>query len=165
MGAFSLTSFSKRSVMLLSGILLAAFALFIVSLTPARGGNSKIYTGLVEGVAVGGYDPVSYFNSGGPKQGKKAISYSHNGATWRFANASNRDRFINNPKAYAPQYGGHCAWAASRGYLAKGSPKAWTISKGKLYLNFNKAVRANWSKNIPANIKAGDNNWPKLSAR
>ena len=162
MDAISLFPFSSRSKILLSGILVAIFAIFILPMTPARSDNTRIYTGLVYGVAVGGYDPVSYFNSSGPKQGKKDITYSYNGATWRFANTANRDSFTKNPKAYAPQYGGHCAWAASQGYFAKGSPKAWTIVENKLYLNYNKAVRANWSKNIPANIKAGDKNWPKL---
>ena len=165
MDAISLHTSSNRSSILLSGILIAVFAIFILPLNPAQGDNARIYTGLVYGVAVGGYDPVSYFNSSGPKQGKKDISYSYKGTTWRFVNASNRDSFAKNPKAYAPQFGGHCAWAASKGYFAKGSPKAWTIVDGKLYLNYNKAVRANWSKNTSANIKAGNNNWPNLTDR
>ncbi len=162
MDAISLYRPSNRSLVLWTGILAAVFAIFIAPLTPAQSANSRIYTGLVYGVAVGGYDPVSYFNKGGPKRGNKDISYSYNGATWRFASTKNRDRFVKNPKAYVPQFGGHCAWAASKGYFAKGSPKAWTINSGKLYLNYNKAVRANWSKNIPANIKAGNKNWPNL---
>ncbi len=165
MNASSPYPFSKRSSVLLPGILAVVFTLFILPPSPARSDNTRIYTGLVYGVAVGGYDPVSYFNKSGPKRGNKNISYSYNGAKWRFTNASNRDRFVKNPKAYAPQFGGHCAWAASQGYFAKGSPKAWTITNGKLYLNYNKAVRANWSKNITANIKAGNKNWPKLTDR
>jgi len=165
MDAISHYRFSSRSSILLSGILVAIFTIFILPLTPARSDNTRVYTGLVYGVAVGGYDPVSYYNKKGPKQGNKDISYSYNGAIWRFANVLNRDSFAKNPKAYAPQFGGHCAWAASKGYFAKGSPKAWTIVDGKLYLNYNKAVRANWSKNISANIKAGNNNWPKLTDR
>lgn len=119
-----------------------------------------VYTGIVKGVAVGGYDPVAYFEEGKPVKGSKDITLKHEGATWRFASAENRSTFEANPAKYAPQYGGYCAWAVSKGYTAKGDPQAWTIHDGKLYLNYDKNVRATWEKNIPGNVAKADANWP-----
>lgn len=41
-------------------------------------------------------------------------------------------------------------------------PEAWTIFKGKLYLNYSKSVRNQWSQDIPGNIAKGEKNWPKV---
>ena len=43
------------------------------------------------GLALKGYDPVAYFAEGKPVQGKPEITASHEGATYRFASAANRD--------------------------------------------------------------------------
>lgn len=112
------------------------------------------------GTAINGTDPVSYFTAGRPIEGKSSISYEWNGATWRFISTENRDRFAADPEKFAPQYGGYCAWAVAQGYTASTDPEAWSIVEGKLYLNYSKSVRKQWSKDIPGNIKAADQNWP-----
>ncbi len=124
--------------------------------------KAPVYQGLVKNTAVGGYDPVSYFTEGKAIIGNQTITHKYQGATWRFSTTANRDAFKAAPEKYAPQYGGYCAWAVSQGYTAKGDPHAWKIHNGKLYLNYNKSVQATWAKNIPANVKKGDNNWPKV---
>ena len=82
--------------------------------------------------------------------------------SWRFANAKNLEAFKAKPDAYAPQYGGYCAWAVSQGYTAKGDPKAWSIVGGKLYLNYNADVKKTWETDAPGNIVKADGNWPKV---
>lgn len=89
-----------------------------------------------DGIAVEGSDVVSYFTQGAPLKGLAEFFYIWNGTTWHFANATNRDTFAADPAAYAPQYGGYCAWAVSEGYIAPTVPEAWRIVDGKLYLNF-----------------------------
>ena len=74
----------------------------------------------------------------------------------------NGDAFVADPQKYAPQFGGYCAWAVSQGYTAGIDPKAWTIHGGRLYLNYSKGVRAQWSEDIPGNIAKGERNWPKV---
>ena len=81
----------------------------------------KHYTGYVRGVAVGGYDPVAYFTKGKPTKGSKAFSTKWDGVTWRFANTQNMEKFLKNPKKYAPQFGGYCSFAVSKGFTANGS--------------------------------------------
>ncbi|MEM9349563.1 MAG: YHS domain-containing (seleno)protein, partial [Pseudomonadota bacterium] len=114
------------------------------------------------GVAIRGTDPVAYFTEGKPVEGSAEFSFEYDGATWHFASAENRDAFAVDPVAYAPQYGGYCAWAVSQGYTASISPNAWSIHDGKLYLNFNRAVRARWAVGKEANIAAADANWPSV---
>jgi hypothetical protein len=64
--------------------------------------------------------------------------------------------------AFAPQYGGHCAWAMARGSLAPGDPTVYKVVDGKLYLNFNKQVQSNWLKDIPGFIAKANIEWPKI---
>ena len=114
------------------------------------------------GLAISGYDPVAYFKQNKPVKGSSEHSSKWNGATWRFTSAENKAAFDANPTRYAPQYGGYCAWAVSQGYTASTDPDAWRVVNGKLYLNYNKSVRATWSKDIPGNIAKGDRNWPDV---
>lgn len=111
-----------------------AFAALMLAAWPqaaAQARSPEIYTGIVTSTAVGGYDPVAYFTEGRPVEGKRDITWTWKGATWRFANEKNRDAFKAAPETYAPQYGGHCAWAVSSGYTAKGDPKHWKIVNGR----------------------------------
>ena len=117
------------------------------------------------GVAIEGYDPVAYFKAGKPVRGAASFTAKHDGATWRFASAANRDAFAANPAAYAPQFGGYCAWAVSRGYTAEIDPDAWRIVSGKLYLNYSKGVQRQWSQDMLRNIAKGNANWPGLRAK
>jgi hypothetical protein len=113
-------------------------------------------------LALKGYDAVAYFNDGQAIEGSPDISYEWKGAKWQFANEMNRDLFMRDPEAYAPQFGGYCAWAVSHGYTAKGDPQAWKIVDGKLYLNYSKDVQEKWSQDISGYIKKGNENWPQF---
>jgi hypothetical protein len=44
-------------------------------------------------------------------------------------------------------------------------PNAWKIVDGKLYLNYNKSIKAKWENDIPDNISKADTNWPGLLAK
>jgi hypothetical protein len=140
-------------------LLLLTLAPVSAAEAPAIAGQPEISTAIVEGVAVGGYDAVSYF-SGEPAEGSKDMSVRWKDAEWRFSSAANRDAFTAAPEKYAPQYGGYCAFAVSKGATAKGDPTAWTVSGGKLYLNFSQGVRQTWRMDVPGNVAAADKNWP-----
>ena len=115
-------------------------------------------------VAIGGYDAVAYFEDGRSIEGEKNITHEYLGAIWRFATAAHRDAFAADPERYAPQYGGYCAFAVSKGYTAAGDPDAWTIHEDKLYLNYSKSVREQWRQDIPGNVAKADVNWPEILA-
>ncbi len=143
-------------------ILIALLAVACVSATPALAAKDEIFTRTFSSLAVSGYDPVAYFQEGRPVEGSDQFTLSWMGATWRFASAANQAAFEADPEAYAPQYGGYCAWAVSQGYTASTDPEAWHIEAGKLYLNYSKSVQSRWAQDIPGNITKGDANWPKV---
>ncbi|MFM9862770.1 MAG: YHS domain-containing (seleno)protein [Micropepsaceae bacterium] len=150
----------KSVISSLFGALAVAGALFSATAASAR--DADVYTGTFSSLAVGGHDPVAYFKAGRPVAGVAQFSLEHMGATWRFASKENLDAFRANPAAYAPQYGGYCAWAVSQNYTASGDPRYWKIVNGKLYLNYDGSVQATWEKDIPGFIAKGDRNWPAV---
>ncbi len=136
-------------------------AVFVLA-TSSWGKDAPIYTPLFNNVAVSGYDTVAYFTEGRPVKGDARYATTHEGVQWRFSSEQNRDLFVANPKKYAPQYGGYCAWAVSQGNTASADPMRWRIVDGKLYLNYDEEVQKKWEANIPDFIKKADQNWPKV---
>ena len=134
-----------------------------LALTTASSRAAAVNT-INDGLALQGYDPVAYFTDGKPVDGDEAITAMHEGATYRFASAQNRDLFVSNPDKYAPAYGGFCAYAAARGYQAPIDPTAFTVVDGRLYLNYSKRVRGKWEEDIPGNLKKSEKNWGGLEA-
>lgn len=116
----------------------------------------------MDGVAIAGYDAVAYFTDAKAVEGTNHYSFDWYGATWHFVSEANRDAFAKAPEKYAPQYGGYCAFGVSRGYAVKVDPTAWKIAGGKLYLNYNHDVQAEWAKDIAGHIARADANWPKV---
>jgi len=117
------------------------------------------------GVAIRGYDPVAYFTLGKATKGNSTFTYQWMGANWWFSNKSHREAFGMNPERYAPQYGGYCAYAVSKGSTAPGDPEAWTLHHDKLYLNFSLAVKEQWLPDITGNIDRANKLWPGIKAR
>jgi len=115
-----------------------------------------------KGVALDGQDVVAYFTQSKLVMGVSQFKHNWGGTTWMFASAANRDMFANNPEKYAPQYGGYCAQATSEGNLAVTQPDAWKIVNGKLYLNYDKTVQAQWMGDIPGHIASANKNWPAI---
>lgn len=144
-------------------LILATLALPVIGtiLRPALAEEPEIYS--PSGVAIMGYDPVAYFADNKPVQGEAGYALRWRGATWYFASAENMEAFEMNPAAYAPQYGGYCAYSVSRGSLSASSPEAFTIHDGRLYLNSSPAIRTVWGKDMDDNIHKADVNWPGLA--
>jgi YHS domain-containing protein len=114
------------------------------------------------GLAVHGYDVVAFFTEAKPVFGTDAHAFAHNGGTYRFASQANLDAFKANPSKYEPAYGGFCAYGAALGKKFDGDPRFWKIVDGKLYLNLNGDIQAEWSKDIAGNIAKADTNWGRI---
>ncbi len=142
-----------------AGGLLVALGLLLPGAALAKSEVNKSYLG---DVAIEGTDAVAYFTEGRAVEGSSEFIHSWKGAKWRFKDAANRDAFAATPEKFAPQFGGYCAWAVSQGYTAGIEPEAWTIDDGKLYLNYSKSVREQWSEDIPGNVAKGRANWPRV---
>jgi len=128
---------------------------------PASAASDPVYTSWRNNLAVQGYDTVSFF-SGKPIVGRAEFSETYKGAVWHFSSQANLDLFKTNPEAFAPQFGGYCAWAVAKDKLAKGAAKHWHVEDGKLYLNFNKRIKAKWDKDRVAFISQAQDYWPLI---
>lgn len=112
------------------------------------------------GVAISGYDPVAYFTEDKPVPGRMDHALMWRGATWYFASADTMEAFEMNPAAYAPQYGGYCAYEMSKGAVASTAPEAFTVTDGRLYLTHSMEFRAIWRQDIAGNVALADSHWP-----
>lgn len=114
------------------------------------------------GVALQGYDPVSFFIAGAPVKGKPDLSVRHGSATYYFASEESRAAFEAEPERYTPQFGGFCAWAVSRGYTAKVEIDTWQVVDGRLILNYDRGVKRKFNEDVAGNLRRADGNWPDL---
>ena len=114
------------------------------------------------GLALKGYDAVAYIQDGQATPGESQYSYDWGDTTWQFASADNKALFEHNPEAYAPQFGGFCSFAASKGFTADISPDAWHVVDGKLYVFADKNVQEEWVDGIgEGTLEASTSNWAK----
>jgi YHS domain-containing protein len=142
------------------GILRAACVFLLLS-TPLLAADLVNTSG---NVGVSGYDPVAFFTDAKPVKGNPAISATHQGATYHFATEEHRKLFQRSPERYLPQYGGYCAYGASRGALAPVQISTWQVRDGKLYLNKDPNVRERFDADFAGNVVKADANWPGLVA-
>ena len=147
---------SRRTFVISAALLPFALAAPVA----ATAGSPRVRTD--DGLAIGGADAVGYFTEGRAVAGSIRFPLMWGGATWLFASAENRARFEADPSAYAPRYGGYCAWAVSQGYTAPADPAAFTIHEGRLYLNYSKGVRQRFQRGIEAHIARANANWPAV---
>ena len=137
-----------------------AILLLFASLSPALAAGP---VNTQDGVALQGYDPVSFFESSGPVQGSAGITASHDGATYRFASAENRADFQADPARYAPAFGGYCAYGVSLGKLFPIEVDTWQVIDGSLVLNKDLEVKRLFDEDRAENFAKARAEWAALS--
>ncbi|WP_170422766.1 YHS domain-containing (seleno)protein [Ruegeria arenilitoris] len=113
-----------------------------------------------DGAVMAGFDPVSYFQGTAPVRGMPEYAVIWKGAEWHFASAENRDLFESNPRAYAPQFGGYCAYAMAQGLLKSTDPMLWDMVDGRLYLTHSPEIEKVWRGDRAEFIEMAEENWP-----
>lgn len=124
------------------------------------------------GVALSGYDPVSYFKSDKPVKGMAANQLKQDGATYLFSSDANKQEFMKNPTKYMPQFGGWCAYAvADSKSKVEVDPESFVIQDGKLLLFYNGLwgnTRKKWlntsGKDPKAYLQQAEANWPAIKS-
>lgn len=118
-----------------------------------------------KGIAIDGYDPVSYFQNK-PTIGKRTLLVKFKNATYFFSNESNKKAFIATPSKYLPCYGGYCAYALGfDGSLVDIDPETFKIVNGKLYLFYNQYfnnTKEKWDKDEMNLMRKADDNYEKI---
>ena len=125
------------------------------------GGRTLVYTNR-KGLALDGYDPISYFTDGKPVKGDPQVEATYNGALYHFVSQANRETFEKAPSRYAPAYGGYCGYAASIGKVRPADPLVWSIVDGHLIVQHTKGAADLWTKDVPGNKLKADKYWPLL---
>ena len=103
-------------------------------LPPVVGATELFAIDELSGVALYGFDPVSYFLGEGPKAGLPEYEIIWSGVAWRFASAANREAFARDPETYAPRLGGYDATGIARGVTVRANPWLSVVRADGLYL-------------------------------
>ena len=118
-----------------SGWALLLFGLIFAGAASAEEGATATYDQCApDGVAIGGYDLVSYFLPDGPQPGNAQHATERDGYRYLFASAENLEQFLADPDRYLPRYRGWCAATLSMGRLACPDPTNYKIENGSLLL-------------------------------
>ncbi len=115
-----------------------------------------------EGVILQGYDAVAYFTEAKAIKGDNKYTARYNGATYWFASQEHADLFKDNSEKYAPQFGAFCGYAVSLNKLRPVNPEIFQIKDGRLILQHTQQAYDLFNKDLNANTKIADENWPGL---
>ncbi|MEO0398118.1 MAG: YHS domain-containing (seleno)protein [Pseudomonadota bacterium] len=120
-------------------------------------------------IAIGGFDPVSYFEIDGedktfPERGDVRLTARFHDAVFLFSSKAHRDIFLANPERFTPAFGGYDPVLLSQGRYLAADPRRWTIYKGQLYLSRTASLqRALWERQIET-LQAAEAQWGPLDA-
>jgi len=119
------------------------------------------------GLALQGYDPVTYFTEKKAAKGKKELTAMYEGVVYYFSSKTNKDIFLKSPSSYEPAYGGWCAYAmGAKGEKVSIDPETFKIINNKLYLFYNRFFNntlKDWNKDETALKQKADEAWKKFS--
>ena len=154
----------KRTLKIIGIVLLVLIGIVFTfakvnRVTPLSWNHNSINQPMFSNQAINGYDAVAYLTQNSAIKGNESFSYNWNDATWFFENKENKNAFIENPKKYAPQYGGFCSFAVSKGFTANTNPNSFEIIDGKIYLFADNDIKSEWLNQKDENLKIANKNW------
>jgi YHS domain-containing protein len=135
------------------------------AITPAYAGVPGSTSSInldAQGLALGGYDPVAYFDTGKPTHGMATLTATYGGARYLFASDAHRKTFLADPKKYVPEFGGFCAVGTSYGEKVDIDPETGKVVQGKLYVNNSAKAQAIFDKDTSGTITRAETNWPTV---
>ena len=115
------------------------------------------------GLAISGFDPVTYFTQGKPVLGKVGLVLRFGGAVWQFQNEGNRAAFAAHPEVYTPRFGGYDPVALARGTSVPGHPLIWARLRDRLYFFYDEKARATFMADPGRIIVAAERKWPAIA--
>ena len=137
-------------------------AILILSAISSFGASKRLLNLDSSGVAIQGYDPVAFFTERKPVKGVQQFHSEYNGAKYLFAFADDKAAFDKEPAKYEPQFGGYCAYGASRGKTAPIKIEAWQIVNDRLLMQYDLDIKGEFNKDQQGTLKKADQNWPGL---
>lgn len=86
------------------------------------------------GLAINGFDPVSYRLGSRPEGGLPEHELIHEGIVWRFASQANLEAFRDAPDIYAPAFAGFDPTGVANGVAVESDPSQYAIVGARLFL-------------------------------
>ncbi len=118
-------------------------------------------------VAVQGYSPVSYFESGKAEKGSEQFAVEHEGVIYYLTPAEQMEEFKADPNKYLPAYGGWCAYGMAIEKKFPIDPNCFKVVDNRLFLFLkNKDVDALqlWNKEDERDFtRKADRYWESLT--
>jgi hypothetical protein len=108
------------------------FAFLLVLLIGAANTQAKPHPCSMDGVAIDGYDLISYHQLDGPSKGAPEHAVTHQGSIYHFVDAGNKALFEADPEKYLPVYRGWCAATLSMGRLVCPDYTNFKLEDGRL---------------------------------
>ena len=146
---------------LAAGLALMGLGLILPPIIPAAAAPVEVNS--QTGLAISGFDPVTYFTDGKPKLGRQGLELSLGGAVWQFRNEGNRAAFAENPEVYMPRFGGYDPVAVARGEAVPGHPLIWALVAQRIYLFYDAKARATFLGNPGGIIITAERKWPTVA--
>jgi len=125
--------------------------------------DSQLTVNPETGIAISGFDPVSYFTDGKALFGRPEFELNKDGAVWRFSNEGNRGAFEQHPEVYAPRFGGYDPVAIGRDRSVRGHPLFWVVVGQRLYFFYSEDTRLAFLADPGRIIATAERKWPDVS--
>jgi len=86
------------------------------------------------GLAINGFDPVSYRLGDKPAAGLSTYELIQDGIVWRFASQANLEAFRDAPAIYAPAFAGFDPTGVANGAAVESDPSQFAVVGSRLFL-------------------------------
>lgn len=125
--------------------------------------NTSLFYTDKNGIAMNGYDTVSYHLVGKAELGNQQYTSQYNKIKFLFASEEHKRLFEENPKKYIPAFGGYCAYGVAAEYpeLYPTNPKNFLIQDGQLLLFYRGLIdmRSEWNPGNGSKLARADLLW------
>jgi YHS domain-containing protein len=116
-----------------------------------------------EGIALRGFDPVSYFEEGGGQPLRGTLELVYGGVTYKFASVETRELFLSRPEKYEPTYGRWCAFAMASGSYVDIKPEIYSLHGNRLHFFVSQRAKRNFDADVAGFEANADAHWERLS--
>jgi YHS domain-containing protein len=126
--------------------------------------GERMQTHEIAGIALHGFDPVSYKLGPVPQAGRAEHELARDGVAWRFASESNRQAFMNDPGSYIPEFDGYDATAIGLGRAVEGDPLIFAHINGRIFFFRSHETRETFLSSTAA-LQAAEKNWSAVQTQ
>jgi hypothetical protein len=119
---------------ILAGLFAVWFVATLAAFSTKAATSERILNDPRSGLALYGYDPVSYFIDKAARPGAEDYEFRFAGLVWRFRSEANRKAFAETPERFVPAFGGYDPIAVGQGVPLEGNPAFFAVHEQRLFL-------------------------------